>query len=271
MSSIDDFEPEPRETHGFARRSGRRAAERGRKHLDRLHGRVDRPTRVLIRDFAVFEVKLLLDGMKGVAISQAALLALVADLVLRRLGRPTGWFYRVLRLGERADLWLNLYGSARGAEENPEGLFGESAAGSPTLLGQLEKLADRLIIGDEGRPPRDASVRAAPPEGPSPRDAAVRAAPPEGPIAAAAAPRAEPGTGAASPPTADAAEPAARRSSFSSPAARVAPGTPPGGAAPPADPPEPNGPTAPTSDAVPAGDVERTGEADAAAPAEPSG
>lgn len=107
---------------------------------------IDRPTRVLLRDFAIFEVKLLLDAAKGIVVSQAALVALGLDLVFNRTrGRPAHWFYLVLDCGEWMDRWLDLYGASSGAEDDPEGLFGRSVAGAPTLLGQLERLADEIF------------------------------------------------------------------------------------------------------------------------------
>lgn len=92
----------------------------------------------LLRDFLIFEVKLFLDGLKDVVMSQVAIVAVLWDLISRQRGRR---FYSVLRLTERFDLWLNLYGAARRAEESGEGLFEESAAGSDSLLGRLEELA----------------------------------------------------------------------------------------------------------------------------------
>jgi hypothetical protein len=46
----------------------------------------------------------------------------------------------MMRVSERLDLWLNLHGATGGAEEDPDGLFGTSAAGSDTLLGQVEQI-----------------------------------------------------------------------------------------------------------------------------------
>lgn len=117
--------------------------------LDRLRNRLDHPRRVLLRDFVVFEVKLLLDQLKGLIISQAALIAFVIDFI-----RPRGYtfslFYRVMALGERLDYWLSLYGPSRHAAEDPEGLFGESRAGTHNLLGQLEGIVHRIVVGREG-------------------------------------------------------------------------------------------------------------------------
>jgi hypothetical protein len=97
---------------------------------------------VLARDGFIFYIKLLLDGLKGVALFQAGLLAFAADMILMLLTgtRRSRFFYTVLAWGERADLWLNLYGPARRAGDNPDGLFGESRAGDATLLGELEEL-----------------------------------------------------------------------------------------------------------------------------------
>ena len=93
----------------------------------------------LVRDLLIFQLKLVLDGVKGVALFQISLFAAIFDLVFGRPGRPLV-FYNVLRLSERLDLWLNLYGASKHAEENGDGLFGTSRAGDDTMLGKLEEL-----------------------------------------------------------------------------------------------------------------------------------
>jgi hypothetical protein len=112
---------------------------------------------VLFRDGIIFYIKLLMDGVKGVALFQAGLLAFVADMILMLLTgtRRSRFFYSVLAWGERADLWLNLYGPAQRAGENPDGLFGESRAGDATLLGELEEL-----VRKEAREPQPVRAHA---------------------------------------------------------------------------------------------------------------
>jgi hypothetical protein len=68
-----------------------------------------RPSRlVLIRDAAIFMLKLWLDGLKDITLTACAVVALVVDLFARR--RADNYlFYRVVRFGEKFDLWLNLY------------------------------------------------------------------------------------------------------------------------------------------------------------------
>jgi hypothetical protein len=112
---------------------------------------------VLARDFLLFYVKLLVDGLKGVVLVQIGILAFCVDMILMiATGRRRSFFYTVLELGERFDLWLNLYRPASGAAENPQGLFGESRAGDATFLGEMEELV-------RGRPepmtPRPAGTR----------------------------------------------------------------------------------------------------------------
>lgn len=88
----------------------------------------------LVRDLLIFQLKLWLDGLKDVVLLPLSLAAAGFDFVFR-----TRFFYRVLRVGERYDLWLNLFSSAQRADLEREGLFGASRAGDPTLLGQLEQ------------------------------------------------------------------------------------------------------------------------------------
>jgi len=97
------------------------------------------PPLVLIRDLVLFFIKLTLDGMKDVALMWLSVGAVIIDLIIggSRRGRL---FYSVMRLGERIDLWLNVYGPARNAARNPQGLFGESRAGDPTYMGKMEEL-----------------------------------------------------------------------------------------------------------------------------------
>jgi len=101
---------------------------------------------VLIRDFFIFQLKLWLDGFKDLLMIQLSIVAVVLDLFFG--GRRRRLFYKVIRLGERIDLWLNLHGALSRAEETGDGLFGGSRAGSKTMLGQLEQA---VRGGDEPR------------------------------------------------------------------------------------------------------------------------
>jgi hypothetical protein len=95
--------------------------------------------RVLLRDFILFQMKLAIDGLKGLAMWQLAIVAFAWDLLFG--GENKGrMFYKVLSLAERFDLWLNLYGASTRAHGSGDGLFGASRAGSNTMLGKLEQM-----------------------------------------------------------------------------------------------------------------------------------
>jgi hypothetical protein len=100
---------------------------------------------VILRDLALFQLKLFLDGVIDITLAPLSIAAAVVEIFFG--GEKRGkFFYAVLRMGEKADLWLNLYSASRGADE--DGLLGGSKAGSDTLLGELEL---RLRGGDEPR------------------------------------------------------------------------------------------------------------------------
>jgi hypothetical protein len=101
---------------------------------------------VLIRDFLIFQMKLWLDGFKDLVMIQLSLVAVVVDLFFG--GRRKRLFYKVIRLGERIDLWLNLHGALSKGDGSGDGLFGASRAGTKTMLGQLEQV---VRGGDEPR------------------------------------------------------------------------------------------------------------------------
>lgn len=93
--------------------------------------------RTTLRDFLIFQLKLVLDGLKDVFVFNLSILAVLVDLVGG--GRRRRYFYSVMRASERFDLWLNLHHSSLEAEAHRDGLFGVSRAGSDTFVGTLEK------------------------------------------------------------------------------------------------------------------------------------
>jgi hypothetical protein len=112
---------------------------------------MDHRTKVSIRDFAIFQLKLLIDGLKDGTVFTVSFVAFAVDLIFKRHGERRD-FYRVMRVSEKFDLWLNLHGAAITAEASEEGFFGASEAGSDTLLSKLEQITRR---GDEPHEPLD--------------------------------------------------------------------------------------------------------------------
>lgn len=81
----------------------------------------------MIRDVAVFQVKLIADGILDLLFVPVSLGAAIVSLV-KGGPRPGTEFYDVLRLGRRGERWINLFGAAsqfHGPESNDNRLPGE--------------------------------------------------------------------------------------------------------------------------------------------------
>lgn len=107
-----------------------------------LTGQARVPRWVILRDLMLFQLKLFLDGLIDLTLSPLSIGAAIVEVFFggERRGRL---FYAILRFGEKADLWLNLYGASKKADS--DGLFGGSQAGSDSLIGELEQ---RIRGGD---------------------------------------------------------------------------------------------------------------------------
>jgi hypothetical protein len=72
----------------------------------------DGPDRwTLIRDVAVLQVKLLVDGFRDLVLVPISLFAGLISLV-RGGAKPGPEFYDLLRIGRRSERWINLFGAA---------------------------------------------------------------------------------------------------------------------------------------------------------------
>jgi hypothetical protein len=78
----------------------------------------------LFRDLAVFQGKLLVDGLKDLVLAPVSLVAALVGLALDR-DDPGRSFYAVLRWGHGFDRWVNLFGAS------PRALPPGSADGEP--------------------------------------------------------------------------------------------------------------------------------------------
>ena len=97
------------------------------------------PTRwQLIRDLAVFQLKLVIDALRDVVLSPISLGAAVVDLV-RGGERPGRYFYRVLLTARRSEAWINLFGEADRVAPRP------TDAESTSLDALVERMEGLLV------------------------------------------------------------------------------------------------------------------------------
>lgn len=104
---------------------------------------------VTVRDFAIFQLKLFLDGFKDLVAFNLSIIAIILDFISGRGKRPR-LFYSVVRASERFDKWINLHSVLEVMDErdSEEGLFGGNDEGDDSLVAEIEKMVKKS--GREG-------------------------------------------------------------------------------------------------------------------------
>ena len=92
----------------------------------------------LIRDIAVLQVKLVVDGFRDLVLVPASLVAGIWSLASGDKDRPGPQFYQLIGLGKRSEVWINLFKAYENAppEVREEHTFG--AANMDELVDKFE-------------------------------------------------------------------------------------------------------------------------------------
>ena len=113
---------------------------------------------VVARDLAAFQFKLMLDGLKDIALAPISIVAAVAGIVVGS-GHPGRYLRAVMRLGRNFDRWVNLYGTEDGTRAGLDEHIGtvEDAikrnGARPGLTATARSAVDRTLdIVDPPRP-----------------------------------------------------------------------------------------------------------------------
>ena len=101
---------------------------------------------VTIRDFVIFQVKLVLDGTKDFVAFWLSIFAITLDFVSGRGKRPR-LFYSVVRASERFDKWINLHSVLEEMDGggDSQGLLSGTEGAPDNFLADIE----RLVRGSE--------------------------------------------------------------------------------------------------------------------------
>lgn len=96
----------------------------------------DRKT--LIRDVAMFQVKLLVDGFRDLVLLPASLVAGLISILRSEDGSAGPEFYRVIEMGRQTEDWIDLFSAAENSppEVADEVRFGD--AGLDDLVSKIE-------------------------------------------------------------------------------------------------------------------------------------
>ncbi len=93
----------------------------------------------LIRDAALFQGKLLLDGVRDLVLVPISIVAALIDLATGE--KPAGRrFYSVVQLGRRSEHWINLFGAADRSPHENRWDHGEESVRLDDLVEQVEKV-----------------------------------------------------------------------------------------------------------------------------------
>ena len=81
--------------------------------LPEAQERLDR--RTLVRDVAVFQFKLIVDGLRDLVLVPVSFIAGIVSFVSARNDVPGSQFYELLEVGKQSEHWIDLFGALRNA------------------------------------------------------------------------------------------------------------------------------------------------------------
>ncbi len=70
---------------------------------------------VLIRDIAVLQVKLIVDGLRDLVLVPTSLVFGIVSVAKMRNGKPGSEFYKLVSIGRQSEQWINLFGAIENA------------------------------------------------------------------------------------------------------------------------------------------------------------
>ncbi len=112
------------------------------KELNEAARTVDNQT--LIRDVAVFQFKLVVDGLRDLVLVPVSFVAGIISLLSGRNGVPGSHFYQLLGVGKQSEQWIDLFGALRNAPPDLAEHIHFPDANMDDILGQIE-----IFVRDE--------------------------------------------------------------------------------------------------------------------------
>jgi hypothetical protein len=109
----------------------------------------------LIRDVAVLQVKLIVDGLRDLILVPLSLIAGIVSLASGEKGVPGTQFYRLLGVGKQSELWINLFGAMRNAPPDLEHPMPFPDSDMDEIVGKIEA----FVVNEEKRGGMTAQAR----------------------------------------------------------------------------------------------------------------
>ncbi|MDJ0699549.1 MAG: hypothetical protein QNJ07_06795 [Woeseiaceae bacterium] len=96
-------------------------------------------TWTLLRDIAVLQVKLIVDGFRDLLLVPASIVAGIVSLANTSDGKPGPQFYRLLDAGKQSERWINLFGALDNSPERDRARRDFVGGDIDEIVGNLEK------------------------------------------------------------------------------------------------------------------------------------
>jgi hypothetical protein len=103
--------------------------------------------RVLIRDVAVFQAKLIVDGLRDFVLVPISLFAGLLSFVTGANGKPNSQFYSLLQVGKQSEQWIDLFGALRNAPADMQQHVRFPDANMDEILDNIEA----FVVSEEKR------------------------------------------------------------------------------------------------------------------------
>ena len=100
----------------------------------------------LIRDIAVFQFKLIVDGLRDFILVPVSLVTGILSLFSGDDGKPGMQFYQLLGVGKQSEHWIDLFGALRNAPQDAD-------LGVPFPNANMDEMLDNIesFVVDEER------------------------------------------------------------------------------------------------------------------------
>ena len=114
------------------------------------------PVWTLVRDAAVLQVKLIVDGLRDLLLVPASLVAALVSVARTTDGKPGDEFYRLVSVGKQSERWINLFGALRNAPDHVVEEYQFGAADIDDIVSRVESfVVDEYQRGGVTKQARD--------------------------------------------------------------------------------------------------------------------
>ena len=105
------------------------------------------PQITLIRDLAVLQFKLVVDGFRDLVLLPASIIAAIVSFVNSKNGKPGPQFYNLLVVGKQSELWINLFGALKSAPDDLD----HSGAFGGTDIDDIVSKVEKFVVAEYKR------------------------------------------------------------------------------------------------------------------------